>query len=79
MGLAGGEVTLLALALLAVVIGAVLMGAGLMLAKYSATGTMIRPASTVSTKVTAPHSRRSTDQFTSGEFYLDRKIDRGRV
>ena len=34
-------------------------------AKYSASGTTIMPATTVSTKVTAPHSRLNTPQFTS--------------
>jgi hypothetical protein len=29
------------------------------------------PTMTVSTNVTAPHSRRRTDQFTSAEFYLE--------
>ena len=33
------------------------------------------PTTTVNTKVTAPHSRRKTDQFTSAEFYLDRESD----
>jgi hypothetical protein len=32
---------------------------------------MIMPTMTVSTNVTAPHSRRRTAQFTSAEFYLD--------
>src|SRR2546427_2463175 len=44
------------------------------LAKYRASGTTIIPAMTVSTNVTAPHSRRSTAQFTSGKFYLDPSV-----
>src|SRR2546426_12260706 len=32
------------------------------------------PAMTVSTNVTAPHSRRSTAQFTSGKFYRDPSV-----
>src|SRR5579859_2716299 len=32
---------------------------------------MITPTKTVNTNVTAPHSRRSTDQFTNAEFYRD--------
>ena len=47
------------------------IGAGPWLARYSASGTTIMPNATVSTNVTAPHSRRKTDQFTSAEFYLD--------
>src|SRR4030088_1908431 len=39
---------------------------------------MIMPAMTVSTKVTAPHSRRSTSQFTSAEFYWEYRTDRRR-
>ena len=39
------------------------------LVKYSASGTTMMPTSTVSTNVTAPHSLRKTDQFTSAEFY----------
>jgi len=37
------------------------------LAKYRASGTTIRPATTVRTKVTAPHSRRTKAQSTSRE------------
>jgi hypothetical protein len=36
-------------------------------AKYRATGTTIMPTMTVSTKVTAPHSRLTKAQFTSRE------------
>jgi hypothetical protein len=61
----------LALALLAVVTGELGVGAGPVLVKYSASGTTIMPTTTVSTKVTAPHSRRKTAQFTSAEFYRD--------
>jgi len=43
-------------------------GAGPWLVKYSASGTTIMPTITVSTKVTAPHSRLTNAQFTSGEF-----------
>jgi hypothetical protein len=43
-------------------------GLGPTLVKYSATGTTTMPTSTVSTKVTAPHSRRTKLQLTSGEF-----------
>jgi hypothetical protein len=38
------------------------------LAKYSASGTTIMPTMTVSTKVTAPHSRLNKAQLTSREF-----------
>jgi hypothetical protein len=37
------------------------------LAKYSASGTTIRPTMTASTKVTAPHSRLTKAQLTSRE------------
>jgi hypothetical protein len=43
-------------------------GLGPTFVKYSATGTTTMPISTVSTKVTAPHSRRTNAQLTSGEF-----------
>jgi hypothetical protein len=46
-------------------------GPGPWFARRSASGTMIMPTTTVSTNVTAPHSRRRTAQFTSAEFYLD--------
>jgi hypothetical protein len=59
----------LARALLVVVRFGVVMAAGPWLAKKSASGTTIIPAMTVSTKVTAPHSRRSTAQFTSAKVY----------
>jgi hypothetical protein len=36
-------------------------------AKYRASGTMTMPTMTVSTKVTAPHSRLTKAQLTSGE------------
>jgi hypothetical protein len=39
--------------------------------KYKANGTTMIPTRTVSTNVTAPHSLRKTDQFTSAEFYLE--------
>jgi hypothetical protein len=61
----------LALGLLEVVVLGTWMGAGAAFAKYSASGTTIMPTSTVTTNVTAPHSRRRTAQFTSGEFYRD--------
>jgi hypothetical protein len=43
-------------------------GVGAWFVKKSASGTMIMPTMTVSTNVTAPHSRRTNCQFTSGEF-----------
>ncbi len=43
-------------------------GLGPTFVKKSATGTTTMPMSTVSTKVTAPHSRRTKAQLTSGEF-----------
>ncbi len=43
-------------------------GVGAWFVKKSASGTMIMPTMTVSTNVTAPHSRRMNAQFTSGEF-----------
>jgi hypothetical protein len=54
----------LAAAALAVGVGAGAGGAGDWLPKYSASGTITIPRRTVSTKVTAPHSRRMKDQFT---------------
>jgi hypothetical protein len=42
-------------------------GPGAWLAKYSARGTTIIPTMTVSTKLTAPHSRLTKAQFTSRE------------
>jgi hypothetical protein len=65
-GLAGVGVAQ-AWGLAVVVVGATAIAAGPWLAKYSATGTMIMPTITVSTKVTAPHSRRTKAQFTSRE------------
>src|SRR5713226_9516911 len=44
-------------------------GLGATFVKKSATGTTTIPTSTVSTKVTAPHSRRTKLQLTSGEFW----------
>jgi hypothetical protein len=41
--------------------------AGLTFAKYKASGTTSMPTMTVSTKVTAPHSRLTKAQFTSRE------------
>jgi hypothetical protein len=41
---------------------------GLWLAKYRARGTTIMPTMTVSTKVTAPHSRLKKAQLTRREF-----------
>jgi hypothetical protein len=35
-------------------------------------GTMMMPTRTVSTKVTAPHSRTRKDRFTSPEYYSGR-------
>jgi hypothetical protein len=61
-------VTPLARALLAAGEGGVVTGVGLTFVKKSATGTTTMPMSTVSTKVTAPHSRRTKLQLTSGEF-----------
>jgi len=69
-----GLVTLLARALLATGRLGVAIGAGLWLARKSASGTTIMPAMTVSTNVTAPHSRRSTAQFTSRKFYRPPEI-----
>jgi hypothetical protein len=63
-----GLVTELARALLEVLRPGVVTAAGPVFAKKSASGTTIMPATTVRTKVTAPHSRRSTAQFTSAEF-----------
>ena len=45
------------------------MAAGPWFVKYKANGTTMMPTRTVSTNVTAPHSLRRTDQFTSAEFY----------
>jgi hypothetical protein len=42
-------------------------GRGPTLAKYNANGTTIMPATTVSTNVTAPHSRLKNAQLTSRE------------
>jgi hypothetical protein len=62
-------VTPLARVLLAAVVGdGPATGLGPTFVKYSATGTTTMPMSTVSTKVTAPHSRRTKAQLTSGEF-----------
>jgi hypothetical protein len=65
LGVGVGLATLLERALLVVLTPGVTIGPGPWLAKYRASGTTIMPAITVRTKVTAPHSRRSTDQFTS--------------
>jgi hypothetical protein len=54
--------------LLAAVGDGLATGLGLTFVKNSATGTTTMPMSTVSTKVTAPHSRRTKAQLTSGEF-----------
>jgi hypothetical protein len=51
--------------------GGAAIAAGPWFVKYNARGTTIMPTITVSTNVTAPHSRRRTAQFTSAEFYLD--------
>jgi hypothetical protein len=64
-GFGVGLAKLLERALLVVLTPGVTIGPGPWLAKYRASGTTIMPAITVRTKVTAPHSRRSTDQFTS--------------
>ena len=64
----------LALAALAVVTGGAAMAAGPWFVKYSARGTTTMPTMTVRTKVTAPHSLRRTDQFTSAEFYLESEL-----
>jgi len=45
------------------------------LVKYSASGTTMMPTRTVNTNVTAPHSLRRTDQFTSAEFYRESETD----
>lgn len=66
---------MLALALLAIVTGGAAIAAGPWLVKYSASGTTMMPTMTVSTKVTAPHSFRRTDQFTSAEFYRESEVD----
>jgi hypothetical protein len=58
---------LLARALLAVVELGTAMAAGPTFVKYRASGTTIMPTTTVNTKVTAPHSRRTKAQFTSRE------------
>ena len=60
--------TPLARVLLAAVGDGLATGLGLTFVKNSATGTTTMPMSTVSTKVTAPHSRRTKAQLTSGEF-----------
>lgn len=52
-----------------VVTGGAAIAAGPWFVKYKANGTTMMPTMTVNTKVTAPHSRRRTDQFTSAEFY----------
>ena len=44
-------------------------GGGGLFPTISAMGTMTMPTRTVSTKVTAPHSRTRNDRFTSGEYY----------
>jgi hypothetical protein len=44
-------------------------GGGGLLPTTSAMGTMRMPTTTVSTKVTAPHSRTRKDRFTSREYY----------
>lgn len=51
-------------------VGVVVTGTGLgpWLVKKRASGTTTMPTMTVNTKVTAPHSRRTKLQFTSGEF-----------
>jgi len=61
-------VTPLARVLLAAVGVGVATGLGPTFVKYSATGTTTMPMSTVSTKVTAPHSLRTKAQLTSAEF-----------
>ena len=59
---------LLERALLVVEMTGVAIEPGDTLAKYSASGTTIMPATTVSTNVTAPHSPRKAAQFTSRRF-----------
>jgi hypothetical protein len=54
-------------ALEAVLEGGSLSGPGPTLAKNRASGTTTMPRTTVSTKVTAPHSRRTKAQFTKRE------------
>lgn len=59
----------LARALLATqIVGVVAAALGPWLRKYSERGTTIMPTITVSTKVIAPHSRRTNAQVTSAEF-----------
>ena len=60
--------TPLARVLLAAVGVGVATGLGPTFVKYNATGTTTMPMRTVSTKVTAPHSRRTNAQLTSREF-----------
>jgi hypothetical protein len=57
------------------VTGGAAIAAGPWFVKYSASGTTMMPTMTVNTKVTAPHSRRRTDQFTSAEFYRESEGD----
>ena len=54
-------------ALEAVVEGGITTGPGPWLAKKSASGTTTMPTTTVTMKVTAPHSRRTKAQFTRRE------------
>jgi hypothetical protein len=59
-------IALLATGLLDVPMTVVLTGLGPWFAKYSATGTTMMPTTTVSTNVTAPHSRRTNSAFIAG-------------
>jgi hypothetical protein len=54
-------------ALDAVVVGVTMTGPGPWLAKNSASGTTTMPTTTVTMKVTAPHSLRTKAQFTRDE------------
>jgi len=54
-------------ALEAVVVGGTMTGRGPWFAKNSASGTTTMPTTTVTIKVTAPHSRRTKAQFTRDE------------
>lgn len=74
VGVGLGRFAPLARALLVVVMLGVVTALGETLAKKSASGTTISPATTVRTNVTAPHSLRSTPQFTSAKVYRRSEI-----
>jgi hypothetical protein len=50
-------------------------GGGGLFPTTRAMGTMTMPSNTVTTKVTAPHSRARKDRFTSPEYYTGRTWD----